>query len=156
MRIGRHPSQRPKPLFLPSQPSFRPLPRPCGLRGRSCAFPELLGALGAPAAVAFLSTAVAAAPRGSLRRSDRPVRRQRRRLPRLRLRPRCRRPLATSPPSWSSRRRRWPMRCACGGSSRQRSQQHAGEGREKRSGQARMGGQAGSWWQSPQASYGGQ
>ena len=45
------------------------------------------------------------------------------------------------------------MRRVCGGSSRQRSQQRAGQGLARRSRRARRSGQACSWWPSPQAGW---
>ena len=82
----------PGPPLL-SQLSSHPPGRLWGWRGRPCAFPERLSSFWDQAAVQICPAAAAADPCGRPRLSDRPARRQCRRLPRLQLRPRCRRPL---------------------------------------------------------------
>ena len=57
----------------------------------------------------------AADPHGDPHDRDRPAHCHSLHLPRLRLRPRCRRPLEASEPSWTIRHHPWPMPRVCGG-----------------------------------------
>ena len=148
-------SRTPSHPFLCQQLSCR-LARLWVLGGRPCAFSAAPGRLWGRAAVFFLPAAAAADPPQQSRQRDRPARHQRRQLPRLLRRPRCRRPLEGSPRSWAGRPRRYRPRAVCGGISRQRYQQRGREGWEKRCERARKGVQACSRRPSPQAGWRGQ
>ena len=141
---------------LPCQPSSYRLARQWRWGGRPCSFPELPSGQCDRVAVESRSAAAAAGPHVDPRQRDRPARCHSLHLPRLRLRPRCRRPWEASAPSWHIRHHTWPMPSVCGGSSRQRCQQRPREGSNMRFRQARRGLWAWAWCEIRRASWRGQ